>query len=338
MNKQNGFRCMLMFVVLCTALAGAETPKSKAFDVEYGQKLIDGFARQEAVCKKRVDALTEELLEMDKAIENKVDGLVAAVAAVKDSTDSGTRIEHNKRELIEGLQKSIRFYQQRRAAKKAQFLSPGNGVSKEDLKKDMDFLDTRMDERIDQIVSIAQSFTRHENHKKYIYEYKDTAYKDWYYRDRDINPEYKQNKRATQTADKSREDLIEDAQAAMAKLQRENAVMQGQIRGASSQADYDRKVAEMERNQHLIEKLADNIDALAGVGKGLKTTPVKDAKEAHELELNVRKTVSEIHADYRVMLAKKSRLDLERSRLNGVRSKLHYNQKVMEQITGSSTE
>ena len=124
------------------------------------------------------------------------------------------------------------------------------------------------------------------------------------------------------------EKLMEDVRKGIEKLSRETTILQQRLRSVSKQDQYDLLVAEIERNQKLEASLNEKLMELAKPG-GTKTEKVGGQKAAHTLDLQIRDTIAGIQQDYRNMLARKSKLDLERSRLYTLRLKLDYNVKLL---------
>lgn len=315
-----------------TLLGSAEEPETKEAKIKRGEEIISRLEGAVAHYGKKSEELTSELLAMDGVVEKKIDLLVEVLSSLKDSTDSGTRIENNKVDLIEGLRKSIAFYQSRRAEKEARFLSIQNEATKDDLKGDMDFLDERSEKRIGQIMELTKSFTQHEETNKYIYEHKKIPGANAYKTDRKVSPEYKQSKKAAGVGAHKREQLMDEMQGGVDKLVRENKVLQTNLRGAANQEAYDARLSEIERNEELIQELSEKIYELSFEGSEVKLLEVEDSEEAHDIELEVRDVVQGLQGEFRKMVALKTQLDLARSRYNTAEIKLDYNQKVMDKL------
>jgi hypothetical protein len=153
-----------------------------------------------------------------------------------------------------------------------------------------------------------------------------------------MNPEYQQNKKVSRVGENTRSQLIEKIQKAIAGLERDLAPLQARLQAAQTQEIYDLHSGEIEVAEKRIAELTSKIDELAAPPPASPTREVGGQKAAHTLDLQVRETVKEIQQDYRNMLAKKSQLDLERTRLHTVNVKLAYNQKVMTRLTSGSSQ
>lgn len=326
-------------VTLCTASAqtskvqpSTETPEQK---IARGERVIAEMSAVVASDTKKVKDKTDELLKMDESIENKIDKLVATLGTLKDSQDSGNRIENNKKKLIEGLQNSIDFYQKRRAQKQHDIQWERSDYKREDLGGDMSFLNERIDKRVDQIIALTQSFTKHEDYDQYIYSQPRDSHGNYYNGVSTFqteNPKYRHNKKVARVGENKRADIMEELQEGLDKLKRETKSMQDTLRGAGSRSQYDSQVKQIEDNEKRMESLNEKIHSLATPSQGASSQTVGGKKAAHSLELMVREVVASIQKDYRTMLAKKSDLDLARTRLNTLRAQLDYNNNLMKKL------
>jgi hypothetical protein len=313
--------------------ATAQEDADKAAKIANGTRIIAEMEQGVQLYEKRVQDLTDELLKMDASIEKKVDTLVSTLSGLKDTEDSKNRIERNKADLIAGLRKSIQFYAQRRRLKVDEASRAGANVSKEDLQKDIAYLEERINKRVDQIMKVTKSFTKHEDYDKYIHYQDNNDYYDGQDH-KEKNPKYEQNKRVTQVSDNAKEDLMADMQTSIQKLRQENILAQDKIKMAGSKEEYDRLVADVEQKDKMIESLSAKLTEMATPYDAPATKPVGSQKAAFELEKLIKDSIAGIQQDFRNMLARKGQLDLERSRLHGTRMKLEYNQGVMKRLKG----
>lgn len=326
-------KCAVCFLATVSVLsAQAQDDEATRAKIARGQTIISEMEQYVDRQEKTVDDMTSALLAMDAGVEKKIDQLVTTLASLKDSPDSGADVERLKKDVIDGLQRSIQFYQQRRAAKKDDLLRGTSTMSDDDLEKDMEHLDDRTDTRIAQIVELTQSFARQEYVDKYIYTVDDGRWRKDDEVRREANPAYRQNQKVTEVGEQARAGLIEDAQAAIVKLKNETIIMQQNLRAATSQEQHDRIASEIDRNHQQMEVLAGKIQELATPGAP-EPERIDDEKAAQALSAQVRETLVGIQQDYRTMLARKSQLDLERSRLHTARIKLEYNERLMSELT-----
>lgn len=322
--------CFLTAIAVLNA--PAQDDEATRAKIARGQAIISEMEQYVDHQEKVVEDMTSSLLAMDASVETRIDQLVTTLASLKDSQDSGADVERLKKDLIDGLQRSIQFYQQRRAAKKDDLIRGTSTMSDDDLEKDMKHLDDRTDTRIAQIVELTQSFAQQEYVDKYIYTVEDGRWRKDDEVRREINPAYRQNKKVTDVSEQVRAGLIEDARSAIAKLKNETIIMQQNLRAATSQEQHDLIASEIDRNHQQMDVLSGRIQELTTTGSP-ETTIVGGEKAAQTLAAQVRETLVGIQQDYRTMLARKSQLDLERSRLHTARIKLEYNQRLMNELT-----
>jgi len=328
-------RWIMLSVVLgaVSCFAGAD----EALKIERGKRVIAEMEEVFVQIQERVDGITQELLLADAAVEKKISGLVKMMSSLKDSSGSGNRIARSKMQLIEGLERSIKFYAQRRAKNMDDLMRPHTAVSKDDLKGDADRLEARVDKRIEQIMQITQSFTQHEDYDKYLYQNRG-HYSSMYDGGgvRQIqNPKYKQNRKVARVGENTRARLMEEIQQALNGLQRDVVLMQQKVRYAQTREEYDLRSEEVAKVEARIAQLTKNIHELAVPAAAPQTREVGGQKAAHTLDLQLRNAIAGIQQDYRSMLAKKSQLDLERTRLHTLDVKLAYNRRLMKTLQGT---
>lgn len=129
-------------------------------------KQMDLLRLQVARCEAQVQSQTEAVLALDKRMEERIDDVVSLLATVSDSSDSKTRVTGVKQDVIEGLEKCMAFYRQRRAAR---IESVRTGMSAEPMAQNEEalrFLDAKVEKRIEQILEVAASLTQHEQWKR----------------------------------------------------------------------------------------------------------------------------------------------------------------------------
>jgi len=145
---------MLMISVFAvSAIADGNAPKpTDAQQIEYLKKKV---AESEAVVNKHV----EKLRAKDAEIEKGINDIIRLISSVKDSKASKTRITNVREDVIDGLNKSVEFYRQRRASR-VQVLR-NNSATMKDAEGDkiIAFLDKLIDKRIEQILYITGTMT-----------------------------------------------------------------------------------------------------------------------------------------------------------------------------------
>jgi hypothetical protein len=136
-----------------SAIAEGDAPKPT--DTQQIKFLKKKVAESEAVVNKHI----EKLRAKDAEIEKGINDIINLISSVKDSKESKTRITNVREDVIDGLNKSVEFYRQRRASR-IQVLR-NNSATMEDADGDkiIDFLDKLIDKRIEQILYITGTMT-----------------------------------------------------------------------------------------------------------------------------------------------------------------------------------
>lgn len=135
------------------------------------QQLV--FLRERvAEAQGRVDADVARMKAKDQQIEKKINDVIKLITSVRDSTDSKTRIVSVKKDVIDGLNKTLAFYKQRRNARLQKLRDELASPEKFEDDKVLAFLDKKIDKRIDQIIYLTSTMTQAKEWKdneKYAY-------------------------------------------------------------------------------------------------------------------------------------------------------------------------
>ncbi len=135
--------------------------------LEQRKQYADVLTAEAMKSGERLNAVNAQLQALDKDIESRVDRIVALMAAVKDSSDSRGRVMRSKDKAIQGLRNSISFYVRERDRRNQDLAAGGSPVSKEGLAEDVTALNTRIEKRVGQILSLAISMMQQEEFNAY---------------------------------------------------------------------------------------------------------------------------------------------------------------------------
>ncbi|MEO6847148.1 MAG: hypothetical protein ABI254_07810, partial [Chthoniobacterales bacterium] len=108
--------------------------------------------------EQRVNILAQEIKSTDALIERRIDLIVEKLSALVDSKESRAQISEIKKQTIEGLTKTMEQCQRRRAALVEEIRNPRLNLTTEQKQEIMSVLDTRIEKRIDQILTLQKSF------------------------------------------------------------------------------------------------------------------------------------------------------------------------------------
>lgn len=114
-----------------------------------------------------IAALNSNLFALDSDIEAKIARVVDYLASVKDSGDTGTEVMRTKRDVMQGLGSSAKFYASERAKRLGDLQYKGGMQTTQDLLLAAAQLDDRTDKRIDQIVTLSTSLMQNQDLQRY---------------------------------------------------------------------------------------------------------------------------------------------------------------------------
>ena len=100
--------------------------------------------------------MLSELHKIDESLETKLDSLISRLSKTKDSRETRSMIIRNKKKIIRDLQKAQKDYNAIRDHIDRDFKNSHKYIRK-DLQHLLSFMDTKIDERINQITKITDS-------------------------------------------------------------------------------------------------------------------------------------------------------------------------------------
>ena len=136
--------CSLIALLACSSMvAAAQTAAKPPSQAQWEA----AFRAREL----RAAKLRDEVNAVDARIEGRIDALLEALRAISDSKDSRTKVARMKRDTIDQLQKTIEYYQRKRAAMLAELRRPTWNLSEEQKRAVIARFDERIEKRVAQI-------------------------------------------------------------------------------------------------------------------------------------------------------------------------------------------
>jgi len=255
--------------------------------------------------------LTEQMLVLDSQIDQEVQELVNLLSSVGDSVDSSTKVARLKTDAMEGLKKSLDIYQRERQKRLGELQQNYANLSREDLAKQIDNMDSKINERIDQIMKISQSFTVDGGVDKYTHELRNSG------RGRrnnvDVrqvkNPEYTKNQRTGNRGDQNRGKVIEGLEKHNKSLEAETAQLERNL-SASRAANRPELEDRIEKNRDLIAENQSNISEMKNIHASGQVKEVS-RNDAQNLKKKIDDTTLSLRSKHQELI----RLKAERDRL-----------------------
>ncbi len=265
--------------------------------------------------EKRADLLLSELRGSDDRIEATVDRVIEVLRLIGDSKDSRTKMARLKVQTIDGLQKNIGFYQQKRASLHEELRRPTLHLTPEEKQRAIAKFDARIEKRVQQILALTKSLPTHKDYERY------TAVDGGYWGSTFIqNEDYKQNKRLTTHTNTQRTEVVKELQNSIDRLDRQIRNLQSQFVAASTDANRKLLMNELAKSEALM-KTRRAQHAEASLALETPTRPVGN-KEAQDLDSALRRTVDSLRRDFSALFQRYSAYIIERSNVNAAKAAL----------------
>lgn len=207
-------RLILLSVLLVPQVRAQETPP---IDMAARRESVVNLGNHIALREQRLGEIISDIKALDERNEKRIDSLVDTLKSLKDSSDTGTRINALKVDAINGLKKGITIYVSKRREIFERLRSDKNAPV-EALTGDMEKFDARIQKRVDQIMELAKSMPAREDVEKY--EDDGGVYWDgWYQETTRISEEWKQNRRQGVATEKSLREIRQALEKAIGSLE-----------------------------------------------------------------------------------------------------------------------
>ena len=284
------------------------------------EHMVEMVEQQEA----NVEKLTNEFFTLNEELERQLKTVVTTIASLEDSRDSKTRVTRMKQDLIDQLRTSIQTLNRQYAHNKATIdrMSPeAQGDAPEGLAAEI--LKEKMKERVDLVMTLANSLESHKDVQKYDY-YFDT---NGYYNNRNNNQvkvskrksdEFKQNRDQTWQTKQGRKDLLTGIEEAEFKLtQKRNHLIAEQKRLNSSEFQTD-----IDTTDEFLAILKERkMEVLSGKNS-VPTESVDSAARAMEIERQLSEVVRKLQIASGQLRQSGAQLKAEITRLNAQQAAL----------------
>ncbi len=292
MTKQLVLSCSLATILACSTLAAA----------------APSVAQLEAALNardQRVALLRAELKADDARIEERIASLVQALRSVGDSKDTRSKVARMKRDTIDRLQKTIAYYNQKRAAMREELRRPTWNLTEAQKREAITKFDERIEKRVAQILALQKSLPQERDYDRY----KVTG-SNWVGPTYAVNEDHVQNQRLTVHTNQQRDEVTSALRASIERLDRQNRTLRAQNGPAAEIAKNDALIAE--RRKQLAVALAPVETKARSVG----------SKEAADLDNALKIAIEELKRDMNKLFAAYHAVIQEASAANSTRAAL----------------
>ena len=261
--------------------------------------------------KKRAQEIGEDLRRQDKRIEERIDRILKILADNRDSADSSTRMAVMKMDGVEGLQKTIEYYNFRRRLLKEDFMRPNPQFDRDLILEDLDVFNARVEKRVKQILDLAKTMEGYKNIDRYK-SYGRGGYWGGHYVVR--NPEYYQNRKQTRRTDMTQKNIAEEIDKEVRLLKVTERQITDTLKHEITQQYRDLLEGELERIRGVIRTRENQMQGLitANANPGGRRVGKKQADNIQSLVEDISK---DLKRDFYAMFEDYGRLNKERSQL-----------------------
>lgn len=247
----------------------------------------------------KTEALQQEMLALDDQIDARINELVELLKGARDSTESKTKVMDVKKKTIESLEKFLQAYNRERGRRLGELQRPAPAAKQEELQQQVAAIDSKIDQRVNEIVELAASMSTHEDLQRY-----ETHYADWGVAKIETD-EYRANKKQRSRANQTQSQVAEELEKAIAGLERDIALVPQRL-------PRDRQEAELARLNGLLEQRRTELRTLESAypEKGRQV----GKREADRLMDDLHDTQQKVRALWNQLLAKANVLSTERRR------------------------
>ncbi|MEM7601436.1 MAG: hypothetical protein AAF357_08475 [Verrucomicrobiota bacterium] len=271
--------------------------------------------------EERMAETLDDIHDLDARVEDGVDDLVSVLENASDSPESKTRVANVKEEVISGLKKMIQFYRQKRDGVHEQLRTGKSDIPKETLENDLKVFDERIEKRIDQIVSLAASFTPEKDVPKYEVT---ESYAGWWgntWNNEEISEDWRQNQRDVAKTDVNQREIVEALNKSIEDLDQRQKYLQGKLQG-STISDTERALYESD-----IERITATLRSRESELARLTTDAVPETRklgrdEAYDLGRHLEDGRSDLRSDFFLIFQRYDELNKLRAQIASMKESL----------------
>ncbi|MEM8955669.1 MAG: hypothetical protein AAGD22_16060 [Verrucomicrobiota bacterium] len=269
--------------------------------------------------QERATELTNDMIDLDDRIENRIGKIVGMLDGITDSLDSAQRVSQMKKAAIAALESTIQDYDRRRQALQEETRQRNPRISREELFSDIGKFDERIDKRVDQMLDLAKSMQSHKDYDKWSVVYGGGGWwDDGYYRSR--NPRYYHNRSESRNTQQEVKQLVDEIKVGIERLQRSNRDIEEKLKANITPQYRAMLEDELERNNGIIETRESQMEDL--VMSQNPDTQTVGRNQALNIESMIQDMAEDIEHDNNALFQLYHELNLEREAINQINQKL----------------
>lgn len=241
---------IVTWIVGMSLLSAQETATT---DLDARRASVETLKQHISLREKRLGEVATEIRERGQKVDAQIESLVKTLTGIKDSQESKRRVSEVKVEAIVGLKKMIAVYRAERA-KILERLRTDSSAPVTNLNKEMATIDKLVEKRANDIVELVKSIPGGEDVAKYEH---DSSYErnNITYENSRISEEWRQNRRDKVASEKSRREVQQALEKAVADLtSRRDGIKSGLAAGPLSAPEKEIREQELARTSNLLEQ------------------------------------------------------------------------------------
>jgi hypothetical protein len=332
-----------------------QAPTKQPPTKEQYERAIQQLDAQIVQLDAKLKVFTESVLEVDASIEKRIDRIVNDLKSIQDSEDSGTRVSMVKEDIIKSLYTYIQFVVRERDMRVARLEGqPGTVVPRYGLEKDIEFLDARLEKRVDQIIELSRSFgVRDANVQRFEYgDDDDDDDNDWRYGEtyhgqnihyssggtvtgRQTTDEYRQMRSVAHRGEMTKERAIDNLKASIENLKRKNRLLEQRLNYARNMTEMQYTKNQISKNRNLISRRQEQIYLLqTNAQPGTKQIA---RQQAVMLEERLREEVADIKTEFRTLMTQRTERMRMKTTIDGYLSRRAQYSGALQKLGGTPT-
>jgi len=301
-----------------TAPADASPQPTRAEVEAYVKQMKTYLAKREESATRIVN----QIIQLDDSLKSEVKDVLDKINGVTDSPESKTKVVRIKRDVIERIGRAAKYYDSERARLDEALRNAGNPFKREDLYKEREQFDKKIDNMVNAVVGLAASMDTHQDFEEYLYE--NTGGWGWGWNNGTLirrNPEFDQNRRATSQNKSARNEIGEAIEKSLARLKDKQAALQTQLTsGKLTDQQKEATLKEMERLTEISRSRAEQLtDVQTPEQKPTVPVSLSSALDLEEtiksVAADARRDISSIFARYRELRAERDAIADQEARL-----------------------
>lgn len=252
----------------------------------------------------KADALKSQLGALDADIESRMDRIITLLSSVRDSTEGpGSRMRKEKQDAIDGLKASVKYYAQERDRRRKEMESPNSRIEDEELARDIAALNARIELRVTQTLSLAESLVQAQENPGETAEQRKARYD-------------------AQASVTIKSKLMDDLKASIEKQTRDIAAREQELKLATDPQKREQLKQANDTAREVIAARRKQIEELIYAQK--TSTRAVSGKAAFELENLINDMTAELRRDFAKFKSLVYERDEARARVKSLQGRMAY--------------